>query len=311
LDGTFPTEYRFTGQLLDGYSNLYLMGARQYDPQLGRWASPDTMVPDPTNPQSLSRYSYVRAAPLRYSDPSGRREEGECGFEGDPCPDSSPSPTSLSEAEIEALLDFLVQAILEEYGSVDDLEALALISDLVAIYYPNWDGYLSEMSSIFLGTDLYGPGTLIAALAAGGCGGIGREQHDCMANEHYFLDKGFHPDFQDGHNQPYHAWAYVAQTAAPGSPAAYTTGRLMGIVANTVHEPLQSRLGMVDGWGTSWQDYVLSESAMSIGLVVSAEAVTPYKLGDTMRFAFGAKGPGSSGKLQKLVGRWGRLRGMQ
>ena len=132
-----------------------------------------------------------------------------------------------------------------------------------------------------------------------------------MANEHYFLDKGFHPDFQDGHNQPYHAWAYVAQTAAPGSPAAYTTGRLMGIVANTVHEPLQSRLGMVDGWGTSWQDYVLSESAMSIGLVVSAEAVTPYKLGDTMRFAFGAKGPGSSGKLQKLVGRWGRLRGMQ
>ncbi len=47
------------------------MGARWYSPVLGRWLSPDTIVPDPTNPQSLNRYSYVRNRPLNFNDPSG------------------------------------------------------------------------------------------------------------------------------------------------------------------------------------------------------------------------------------------------
>jgi RHS repeat-associated protein len=34
--GTTPTTYRYTGQRLDGYINLYIMGARWYDPELGR-----------------------------------------------------------------------------------------------------------------------------------------------------------------------------------------------------------------------------------------------------------------------------------
>jgi len=38
---------------------------------LGRWIAPDTIVPDPADPQSLNRYGYVLNNPLRYSDPSG------------------------------------------------------------------------------------------------------------------------------------------------------------------------------------------------------------------------------------------------
>ena len=34
-EGTFPTEYRFTGQRQDSGLGLYFMGARQYDPALG------------------------------------------------------------------------------------------------------------------------------------------------------------------------------------------------------------------------------------------------------------------------------------
>ena len=34
-------------------------------------ASPDTIVPDPTNPQSHNRYSYTYNNPLKYVDPSG------------------------------------------------------------------------------------------------------------------------------------------------------------------------------------------------------------------------------------------------
>jgi hypothetical protein len=47
------------------------MGARWYDPVLARWTSPDSIVPDPGNPQALNRYTYVYNNPLRYTDPSG------------------------------------------------------------------------------------------------------------------------------------------------------------------------------------------------------------------------------------------------
>ncbi|MFO0701154.1 MAG: RHS repeat-associated core domain-containing protein [Nitrospira sp.] len=45
--------------------------ARYYDPRLGRFVSPDTIVPDLGDPQSLNRYSYARNNPLLYTDPTG------------------------------------------------------------------------------------------------------------------------------------------------------------------------------------------------------------------------------------------------
>jgi len=50
---------------------LYFYEARYYDAALGRFISADTIVPDPNNPQSLNRYSYVLNNPLRYTDPTG------------------------------------------------------------------------------------------------------------------------------------------------------------------------------------------------------------------------------------------------
>lgn len=38
---------------------------------LARFISPDSIVPDPTDPQAFNRYSYVRNNPLIYTDPSG------------------------------------------------------------------------------------------------------------------------------------------------------------------------------------------------------------------------------------------------
>ncbi len=35
---------------------------------------PDTIVPEPGNPQTLNRYAYVLNNPLRYTDPSGHAE---------------------------------------------------------------------------------------------------------------------------------------------------------------------------------------------------------------------------------------------
>jgi hypothetical protein len=59
---------------------LYFYNARWYDPYLNRWIQPDTIVPQPENPQSLNRYSYVRGNPLKFIDPTGHGEE--CGPTG-------------------------------------------------------------------------------------------------------------------------------------------------------------------------------------------------------------------------------------
>lgn len=45
--------------------------ARFYVPYLNRFLSADTIVPDPANPQSFNRYSYVYNNPVNYTDPTG------------------------------------------------------------------------------------------------------------------------------------------------------------------------------------------------------------------------------------------------
>jgi RHS repeat-associated protein len=67
-----PTDKKFTGQRLDS-TGLYYYNARYYDPQIGRFISPDTIIPNPANPQSFNRYNYCLNNPLKYVDPSGRK----------------------------------------------------------------------------------------------------------------------------------------------------------------------------------------------------------------------------------------------
>jgi RHS repeat-associated protein len=66
-----PTDKLFTGQRLDRDTGLYYYGARYYDQGLGRFISPDIVVQNPGNPQTLNRYSYCLNNPLKYADPTG------------------------------------------------------------------------------------------------------------------------------------------------------------------------------------------------------------------------------------------------
>lgn len=63
--------FGFTGQRQDTTSGLILFPARAYDPELGRFLQPDPFVQDPSDPQTLNRYSYVRNNPVNLVDPSG------------------------------------------------------------------------------------------------------------------------------------------------------------------------------------------------------------------------------------------------
>jgi RHS repeat-associated protein len=76
--GVRPTPYLFTDHELDGETGLYYFGARYYDPAVGRFTSPDSMVPEPFAPQSLNRYAYVRNDPLSRVDPDGHADGEIC-----------------------------------------------------------------------------------------------------------------------------------------------------------------------------------------------------------------------------------------
>jgi RHS repeat-associated protein len=63
----------------DDMHGLVYMNARWMDPDIGRFISADSIVPDPFDPQSLNRYSYVRNNPISRIDPSGH-EDYEANF---------------------------------------------------------------------------------------------------------------------------------------------------------------------------------------------------------------------------------------
>ncbi|MBN1622407.1 MAG: VCBS repeat-containing protein [Endomicrobiales bacterium] len=69
--GSPDNEHKFTGQRLDDNTGLYYYGARYYDPALGIFLTPDTIIQSPYDPQSLNRYAYCRNNPIIYTDPSG------------------------------------------------------------------------------------------------------------------------------------------------------------------------------------------------------------------------------------------------
>ena len=64
-------KYGFTGQENDANTGLMYYGARYYSPEYRIFIQPDTMLPDPYNPQALNRYAYTLNNPVKYTDPDG------------------------------------------------------------------------------------------------------------------------------------------------------------------------------------------------------------------------------------------------
>ena len=63
--------FQYTGKMLDSSTGLYYYGYRYYDPQSGRFMTPDIGQPQYQNPQSINRYSYALNNPMVYTDPNG------------------------------------------------------------------------------------------------------------------------------------------------------------------------------------------------------------------------------------------------
>ncbi|MBU3059036.1 RHS repeat domain-containing protein [Pseudomonas indica] len=70
-DNAFGT-VGYTGHAHDKTSGLVYMGARYYDPVIGRFMAVDPVGFQDQNPQSFGRYLYANNNPHKYTDPDGR-----------------------------------------------------------------------------------------------------------------------------------------------------------------------------------------------------------------------------------------------
>jgi RHS repeat-associated protein len=77
--GNLGTDYKFTGQREEASLGIYYFNARWMDPSLGRFTSPDSIVPTSTQgTQAWDRYGFVNNNPVRYNDPTGHGVD--CGI---------------------------------------------------------------------------------------------------------------------------------------------------------------------------------------------------------------------------------------
>ena len=65
-------EIWFTSRKEDPRTELIYMGARYYDPRIGRFLQPDPVGFGEANIHSFNRYAYANNNPYRYKDPDGR-----------------------------------------------------------------------------------------------------------------------------------------------------------------------------------------------------------------------------------------------
>src|SRR5690606_23900684 len=60
--------FSFAGGLYDNDTKLLRFGARDYDPEIGRWTSKDPIL---FNGGDVNLYVYVQNDPINWTDPSG------------------------------------------------------------------------------------------------------------------------------------------------------------------------------------------------------------------------------------------------
>ncbi|MFJ6822974.1 polymorphic toxin-type HINT domain-containing protein [Streptomyces niveus] len=81
--GSWPGEKGFVGGTIDTQSGLTHLGAREYDPALGKFMSVDPVI-DYTQPEQMNAYAYAHNSPVTQSDPTGLAPD-DCAMTGVTC----------------------------------------------------------------------------------------------------------------------------------------------------------------------------------------------------------------------------------
>ncbi|MFE9559292.1 RHS repeat-associated core domain-containing protein [Streptomyces sp. NPDC006703] len=87
--GSWPGDKGFVGGTVDADTGLTNLGAREYDPNLGRFLSVDPLF-EPSDPQSINGYAYADNTPVDATDPTGL---SACDFNPEICHRTSTAET--------------------------------------------------------------------------------------------------------------------------------------------------------------------------------------------------------------------------
>ncbi|TDD58955.1 hypothetical protein E1263_16850 [Kribbella antibiotica] len=74
----WPDNHGFLGKPEDKLTGLTTLGAREYDPTIGRFISADPLL-DPNDPQQMLGYTYANDNPVSGSDPTGLKNQDDGG----------------------------------------------------------------------------------------------------------------------------------------------------------------------------------------------------------------------------------------
>ena len=186
-DGVSPTDIGFNGQRSRSESfGLVYFKARWLDPALGRFISPDSIIPSLGNPISWDRYAAMMNNPLRYLDPNGHiscEELGteKCDSEGNyvdddlPLEDPNPDEDYLGEDEIKGELGEYGIELDGEWG-YDQMRAVLYAVRMVGAALANrldnlssLEAFLEIFEKITMTWGLQGATGECAKINAGGC----------------------------------------------------------------------------------------------------------------------------------------------
>jgi RHS repeat-associated protein len=290
--GATPTDRLYTGQY-EAEAGLYFYNARWYDNYLNHFVQPDTIIPDPSNPQSWNRYAYVNNNPINYNDPSGHYE-----FEDNPDdPYWLPAVNGIMTSR-RSTKDFAYTTnerrglIVRRANILATRENDSLVASTELIRYS---------TSLYSNGDTYNFMMDITCVINGYCSnpigvfrlGLGfTKDRSWWLNYDVFQGKGsWSSNYYDfTNNQLYHFWFYVATSYMDGYPLA--------LVANFTHDPpidiLEINGRIVEGFsgspwitelaenGRSYQDYLLGKAGAKLGLLINAGSINPNEVADWM-----------------------------
>ena len=202
-DGASPTDYTYTGQRSLSDIGLMDYNARFYDPMLGRFTSPDSIIPDPGSVVGYNRFAYVNNNPVRYSDPSGfciaedgsinsDYPPGSSGLCYEPDPNKSPVIMLMNEGWLPSSDAFQDNNLGTEIFDV----YFTLVSIVRRLgYVPN----TTDILRMTAGTEYFGNISFSSRLRSLGQEGIARNYYEacgtdgCQGDEIYHFMCGFQP----------------------------------------------------------------------------------------------------------------------
>lgn len=130
----------FVGGTNDADTGLSHLGAREYDPAVGRFISVDPLL-DLTDSQQIHGYTYANNNPVTLTDPTGTRPDGACGGSSSQCNGETETWTETEDGWEYDSTENDTEPTENDEAAFDNAEnsALSDISNKVHAYYGKSD----------------------------------------------------------------------------------------------------------------------------------------------------------------------------